>query len=321
MHEHVTGDLTLIKPANTFQGFKPMTRVNIPLVLEYWSVQETDNMPVSEHESLFQQLLNLFLRLISFVVLHFISHYRDGLLLTIGKSCHICERRYTVLFNILISTYGISDGSTAVIQNTDTEEMHNFVVPYTSTVKTAADNNIPITAASRFTLNLKTVEEVDAASTRIIPAPYKTNIGSNANTFSIDGLSLGNVQLIDVLVKGAFDLLSKLDVMTNGNHPVSFTSGDLPTEIAGAKEAYTLDITAQGTTITATDPAGFFNGLMSFIGLLDIKNNNVMTLKEMTVIDKPRFEYRGHQVDAARNFRSKETILKTIDAMALWKVR
>ena len=46
-----------------------------------------------------------------------------------------------------------------------------------------------------------------------------------------------------------------------------------------------------------------------------------MALKEMTVIDKPRFEYRGHQVDAARNFRSKETILKTIDAMALWKVR
>jgi hypothetical protein len=41
------GDLTYIKPTSTFQGFQSMKRVNIPLVLEYWSVQETDNMPVS----------------------------------------------------------------------------------------------------------------------------------------------------------------------------------------------------------------------------------------------------------------------------------
>ena len=41
------GDLTLIKPKSTFQGFESMSRVRIPLVLEYWSVQETDNMPVS----------------------------------------------------------------------------------------------------------------------------------------------------------------------------------------------------------------------------------------------------------------------------------
>ncbi len=40
----------------------------------------------------------------------------------------------------------------------------------------------------------------------------------------------------------------------------------------------------------------------------------------MTVHDRPRFEYRGHQVDAARNFCSMETITKTIDAMALWKL-
>ena len=208
-----------------------------------------------------------------------------------------------------------SDGSTAVIRNTDTERMHDFVMPYASTLKTATDNNIPMTEASRFTLNLKTVEEVDA-NTRIIPTPYKTIIDNNANTFNIDGVTLTNQQLL-----GGIDLLSKLGVSTDGNYPITFITVDLPEEIAGFTESYILNVTAQGTNITAADPAGFFNGLMSFIGLLDLKNNNVMTLKEMTVIDKPRFEYRGHQVDAARNFRSKETILKTIDAMALWKVR
>ena len=46
-HEHVIGDLTYIKPTASFQGFQSNTKIVLPLVLEYWSVQETDNMPVS----------------------------------------------------------------------------------------------------------------------------------------------------------------------------------------------------------------------------------------------------------------------------------
>lgn len=213
-----------------------------------------------------------------------------------------------------------SDGSTAVIENTDTEDMHDFVLPYTSTEKTAADNNVPITAASRFSLNLKTVDKVDIVS-RMIPAPFKMEIDDDKKSFAINGLSLMNLQTLGIYLKGAFDLLSKLGVSSTGNHQVSFVVGTLPDDIADSDEAYTLEITALGTTITAASADGLFNGLMSFIGLLDVKNNSMMTLKEMTVHDKPRFEYRGHQVDAARNFRSKETILKTIDAMALYKVR
>ena len=88
-----------------------------------------------------------------------------------------------------------SDGSTAVIDNTDTENMHDFVLPYESTMKTATDNNIPMTASSRFSLNLKTVDTVDF-STRIIPAPYKTMIDENANTFNIDGITLSGIEIL-----------------------------------------------------------------------------------------------------------------------------
>ena len=55
----------------------------------------------------------------------------------------------------------------AVIKNTDTEDMHSFVAPYTSTMKTPTDTNIPMTAENRFELNKEKVEEVDA-SARII---------------------------------------------------------------------------------------------------------------------------------------------------------
>ena len=187
-------------------------------------------------------------------------------------------------------------------------------------MKTSADNNVPMAAASRYSLNMKTINKMDV-DTRIIPTPYKTMIPEGANIFNIEGIILVNYDILGVFMLGASDLLSKLGISTSGNHEVTFVIGTMPAEIADSNEAYTLELTATGTTITAADATGLFNGLMSFIGLLDLTNNNMMTLQEMTVHDKPRFEYRGHQVDAARNFRSMETIMKTIDAMALWKVR
>jgi len=45
--EHVVGDLTYIMPTFAFEGFKANSQVSIPMVLEYWSTQETDMMPVS----------------------------------------------------------------------------------------------------------------------------------------------------------------------------------------------------------------------------------------------------------------------------------
>lgn len=231
---------------------------------------------------------------------------------------HHCQNTNTC--RIYSPSFEHSDGSTAVIDNTDTENMHDFVLPYESTMKTATDNNIPMTASSRFSLNLKTVDTVDF-STRIIPAPYKTMIDENANTFNIDGITLSGIEILGMISSGAIGLLTKLGVGSSGSHQVSFVLGSLPDEIAGSNEAYTLEVATLGTTITAADASGLFNGLMSFVGLLDLKNNNMMTLKELTVHDKPRFEYRGHQVDVARNFRSVEAIMKTIDAMALWKVR
>lgn len=198
--------------------------------------------------------------------------------------------------------------------------MRNFVLPYTSTMKTATDASVPMTTANRFSLNEKTVEEVDA-SHRIIPKPYYINADNNAELFDISGIYLENWQLLDNLRFGASDLLYKLGVNANGDHKVSFVLGSLPSETTGP-ESYTLQITTDGTTITGTNAPGLFHGLMSLIGLFDVANSSgKMTLKEMTIYDKPRFGYRGHQVDVARNFRSKEAIMKTIDAMALWKVR
>ena len=197
--------------------------------------------------------------------------------------------------------------------------MHSFVAPYTSAMKTATDANIHMTTENRFSLNEKIVDEVDASS-RIVPTPIHTIIGDNAQEFDISKIVLENWQLLGDLRVGATDLLWKLGLSGSSEaHEVTFAFGSLPADISGP-ESYTMEITSGGTTITGTDAPGLFHGLMSFIGLLDVSNTGKMTLKEMTIYDKPRFGYRGHQVDVARNFRSKEALMKTIDAMALWKV-
>ena len=206
----------------------------------------------------------------------------------------------------------------SVIDNTDTEDMHSFVVPYTSSLKTPTDTNIPMTAENRFELNKEKVEEVDARH-RIIPSPYRTFIADDSAPFDITGLSIENIDLLGVRLIGVVDLMKKLGISGTGNHKVTLMLGSLPLDIIGP-ESYAMEITSGGTTITATESSGLFYGMMSLIGFLDVSIGTTMQLKEASIDDKPQFSYRGHQVDVARNFRSKAAILKTIDAMALWKV-
>jgi len=217
------------------------------------------------------------------------------------------------------------DQSTAVIDNTNTEDMHSFVLPYETTIKkTAADSNVPITTKNRYLLNEKTVQQVNS-SNRIIPTPFQTIVADDAVSFNIYSVLIEGIDFLGENIKhGATDLMDKLGIVGN-DYPVAFMlaldASALPAEIAGT-ESYSLVVTKSGATITGTDPKGLFHGLMSFIGLLDISNASVqgMSLQEMTIYDKPRFDYRGHQVDVGRNFRSVDTIKKTIDAMSLWKL-
>ena len=127
-----------------------------------------------------------------------------------------------------------SDQSTAIIENTNTEDMHSFVVPYTSTMKTATDANKHITTVDRFSLNEKLVDEVDA-SERIIPRPHEVVVEKDAATFQVNGVLITNIVLLGDLQIGAMDLLQKLGVVeTNSGdpHTVTLIVGSLPNAIS-----------------------------------------------------------------------------------------
>ena len=90
------------------------------------------------------------------------------------------------------------------------------------------------------------------------------------------------------------------------------------------EEAYILSVTRKGVTITAGSPAGEFyarQSLAQMAGLTfgDIDSSD-WTVDCCTIKDEPRLAYRGLMMDASRHFRSKEFILRHIDAMSKVKL-
>lgn len=89
-------------------------------------------------------------------------------------------------------------------------------------------------------------------------------------------------------------------------------------------EGYRLSIRPRTVTISASDAAGIFYGIQSLKTALPPQAwSEVQTsvaVPAMEVNDHPRFGYRAFMQDVARNFRTKEQILKTLDLMSLYKL-
>ena len=66
-------------------------------------------------------------------------------------------------------------------------------------------------------------------------------------------------------------------------------------------------------------PTGVFYGIQTLLSLLS-NSNQTQTLPGITIIDEPRFEYRGMHLDIARNFHPKETVMDLVDTMAQYKM-
>lgn len=90
-------------------------------------------------------------------------------------------------------------------------------------------------------------------------------------------------------------------------------------------EAYSLTIKADGgIAIVGNSAAGVAYGLQSLRDLLPLPGAGAaaggIELPELSVVDAPRFPYRGFQLDVSRNFHTKQTVFKLLDLMARYKL-
>ncbi|SEO05267.1 beta-N-acetylhexosaminidase [Actinacidiphila rubida] len=109
------------------------------------------------------------------------------------------------------------------------------------------------------------------------------------------------------------------------------TPGSIALELSGAPgstgpEGYQLTSGASGVVIQAQQPAGLFHGVQTLLQMLpsDVMSATVRpgpwTVPGGTVLDYPRFSYRGAMLDVARHFFTVAQVERYIDELALYKV-
>jgi hexosaminidase len=169
----------------------------------------------------------------------------------------------------------------------------------------------------------KTILDIPAAELqKIIPTPvsYQENTGSfiitNAVVIVSDPLFENQKRYF---INGIEKLLGSKLKGTSATKKIVFKK-----DASLGAEAYKLSITPDGMTITAATPAGLFYGIQSFKTSLSAtpwaKAQAAIAVPCLEVADAPRFPYRAVMLDVARNFQSKQQVLKLINLMAVYKL-
>jgi len=93
------------------------------------------------------------------------------------------------------------------------------------------------------------------------------------------------------------------------------------------REGYRLRVRPGAIDLEAPQPAGVFYGVQTLRQLLpvEIEDREAGASAEWAVpcceiVDQPRFAWRGFMLDEGRYFHGKETVLQTLDLMALQKL-
>ncbi|MDR0507316.1 MAG: family 20 glycosylhydrolase, partial [Dysgonamonadaceae bacterium] len=84
-------------------------------------------------------------------------------------------------------------------------------------------------------------------------------------------------------------------------------------------EYYQMELSNRTIEINGSTPHAIFNGTQSLLSMIRCKELPY-NLPNVSIIDYPDLLYRGQMLDVARNFSSKENILRLIDLLSFYKV-
>jgi hexosaminidase len=86
-----------------------------------------------------------------------------------------------------------------------------------------------------------------------------------------------------------------------------------------ADESYTLDISEQRASLSATNPLGILRGLETFLQLVE-PGPEAFQVPVVSIQDRPRFPWRGLLIDSCRHWLPLEVIKRNLDGMAAVKL-
>jgi hexosaminidase len=182
--------------------------------------------------------------------------------------------------------------------------------------RTTSDKTKWLSSSDLYQRNTNLVTNKMSLAHTIIPTPKFIEVVDESRFIDISQglqLSLGNVKANDV--EAALLRLSTLGVkQTEKGFPLRLSVVKNEQKIIGS---YQLNITSEVIEVIGVDANGVFNGLQSLASLV---NPGDTRLPELSVVDEPHYQFRGMLVDVARNFHSKDFILKLLDQMAAYKL-
>ena len=158
---------------------------------------------------------------------------------------------------------------------------------------------------------------------KILPTPLDVKVGRGSFTLQTPltiYFESGLEREADFL-KAELSKLLQGEVVTREGRDQSL---QLKLRTTGDPESYTLSVNTAGIQITGTDAAGVFYGLQSLRALLPVglyqSPAASIAVEQLTIEDSPRYRYRGMHLDMARNFISKEAVIKLMNLMAFYKL-
>lgn len=171
-------------------------------------------------------------------------------------------------------------------------------------------------------------------SLNIIPEPVSVTVGQGRYPLG-SSLVIGGDLAREEVMKTAQHLAGKLQA-TSGK-TITINPADaaaairlllIPTLDAEiGKEGYRLEVTANGVVIKANQPAGLFYGVQTLIQLLPpaVEGKSLdagadWSVPQVSIVDYPRFGWRGFMFDVSRHFFTKEEVKSYIDQMVKYKL-
>lgn len=170
----------------------------------------------------------------------------------------------------------------------------------------------------------------------IIPVPYSYEMHDGVfilepgTAFCIKGCEAdGAADLASTLLDLPYGLV-QTDRAAKADIIITVGDGHKGNDANVSDESYRIKVSPKKITIDAPSFAGAFYAVQSIIQMAEYgrvgecggagQSQAQSAIQCCTITDSPRFGYRGLHFDVSRHFRSKEFLMKQMDAMALLKL-
>ncbi|MBQ6069191.1 MAG: family 20 glycosylhydrolase [Bacteroidales bacterium] len=187
----------------------------------------------------------------------------------------------------------------------------------------------PLLALALLLLTAACGDNIEITDYSIIPEPvYMVQKGRSFTVTSSTKLCFENLGQNNPTAKYIANTLRHMHVRpafigTPHKNCITFAINDTLNPALG-DEGYLLQVHPDGIFVSANTEAGLFYAFQTFVQMLpdDILHQSYsrIVMPECTILDYPRFSWRGSHLDVCRHFFSVKQIKRHLDLMATYKL-